>query len=555
MPTVAGRPAAASGGPLVSEAELAENFIDSPRSHRRVEDALVPAVTIDQTFPTGIAPDFTLLYADADEMWAVGQDTTLRTSDDGGITWTKTYYPGGSTILGSTGLFFKTSAGSYLTTYDPIDLSASKIIRSTDGITWADVVAAQTNVGYLGPTSIAQDPVTGYLYLAEYVTVSAATKATWKILRSTDDGVTWSTFHTFQRDSTAYPTTATRHGHFCQWDPVGLRMWFGCGDGEEAAGLYRVNADGDDVEAVITAAELPALYSAGAVSVMFFTNYVAWGNDQRSDHGLIRMARTEIGDATPTVELVAYLSSTAFYAVCTTGDYSEWLLTVSNEDGTGGRLDNAMHVYRVADDGATVDEVLTMPWSRDDSSFGWVHPVGGVVLQDGPVWLGTNAPSPIMPSTSAKIGYAVRVRPVWGAQTLVRPDATIRRPHYEPVTVSSGNQDLTASESVFFGVTEAPPRASRLYILEVTREQFSGSGFAYVEVYDQTGTAILKMEDGSTDMQWQNRSRKAALTEASSPWIARSAALVPGRQIRFRLREVLADTAEASATITYAWGF
>lgn len=545
---------------LLTRASLSTTYarvITESRGGQRVKVGRQPGVTVDQVFPNATSPDFTLVGAESGTLWTVATDTVLRKSTDDGATWTKTYYPGGLGVLAKSGLFFKTSAGTLLTTYHPFDLTAPKIMRSTDtGVTWVDVVAAQTDVDYLGPTSIAQDPVTGYLYLSEYVTASAATKATWKISRSTDDGATWATFHTFQRDATAFPTTAVRHGHFVQWDPVGLRIWFGCGDSEQAAGLYRVNAAGTDVEAVVTKAQIGTDFSAGAVSAMFFPNYIVWGHDQASNKGIIRMARTQIGQANPTLELVTYLQSTGFYAVRTKADNTEWLFTVSNENGSGGRLDNAMHVYRVSDDGATVDEVLTVPWSRDDSTFGWLYPVGGVVLQDGPVWLATqNAPSPVMPSTGSTTGYALRLRTVWGGQTLLRPDATLRRPHGTPVTVSSGNESLTALQAKFFGATEAPPRATRLYILEVTREQFSGTGFAYVEVYDQTGAAILKMEDATTDMQWQHRSRKAALSEASAPWIARSAALAPGRQIRFRVREVNNNTAEVASTITYAWGF
>src|SRR5690606_5432348 len=150
------------------------------------------------------------------------------------------------------------------------------VIRSTDdGATWATVVAAQADVRYLGPTSIAQDPVTGYLYLTEYVTASAATKPTWKISRSADDGATWVTFHTFQRDS-ADPA-ATRDGHGSRWAPVGQRMWCLCGDSEQAAGLYRVDDSGDGIEPVIVRSQLPAGLSAGAVGVMFFPDYIAWG--------------------------------------------------------------------------------------------------------------------------------------------------------------------------------------------------------------------------------------------------------------------------------------
>lgn len=546
----------------LTQAQLSATFPTrkaSPRGGQRVAMDRRPTLTVDQVFPNAVVPDFVLLLAESSTvLWATGTDTTLRKSADGGVTWTKKYYPGGLGTLGKTGMFFKTAAGSYLTTYHPFDLSAPKIMRSTDdGVTWADVVAAQADVDYLGPTSICQDPVTGYLYLTEYVTVGAATKATWKISRSTDDGATWATFHTFQRDATAYPTTAVRHGHSIQWDPTGSRIWFLCGDSEQAAGLYRVNDAGTDVEAVVTNADLDNTTGqyAGAVGMMFFPNYVAWGVDQVSNSGLLRMARSQIGQASPVVEKVCDLQSTAFYTVRTKADNSEWLMVVSNENGTGGRLDNALHIYRVADDGATCDEVLTLPTTAE-TGVQWAFPLGGTVLNDGPVWIRTTETSPVVPGTGSSAGYTIRARSTWGGGgQLIRPDATIRKPYFGPVTVSSGNVNLLASESKWIGVTEAPPRATRLYILEVTREQFSGAGFAVIEVYDQTGATVLKMEDGTTEMWWQHRSRKAALQEASSPWIARSAALDPGRQIRFRVREAGGAAAEIAGTITYAWGF
>lgn len=100
-----------------------------------------------------------------------------------------------------------------------------------------------------------------------------------------------------------------------------------------------------------------------------------------------------------------------------------------------------------------------------------------------------------------------------------------------------------------------PARTARLYILEVTRESFSGTGFAWVEVYDQSNGATLKMEDGATVMQWQNRSRRAALHKNTNPYLARSAVLSPGTQIRFRVRETTGAAIELAATITYAWGY
>ena len=147
-------------------------------------------------------------------------------------------------------------------------------------------------------SSICQDPVAGYLYIAEYVTASSATAATWQILRSTDDGVTWTMFDTFQRNTATYPTTAVRHGHAVQWDQFSQRMYFLTSDAEPAAGVYRVNAAGTGVEKVVLNGETTGSNQATAVGIMFFPNYLAWGMDQTSDSWLLRMHRNQIGVAT-----------------------------------------------------------------------------------------------------------------------------------------------------------------------------------------------------------------------------------------------------------------
>lgn len=86
----------------------------------------------------------------------------------------------------------------------------------------------------------------------QHTPADAATVPTWSILRSTDDGVTWKAFKTFNRDATANPTTAIRHGHSVMYDSVSQRVYFLTGDGENAAGIYRQNAAGTDVETVMT---------------------------------------------------------------------------------------------------------------------------------------------------------------------------------------------------------------------------------------------------------------------------------------------------------------
>lgn len=523
----------------------------SPRGTQRVATERRPVFNIDQQYPNAYA-SHRIVYGDDATMWAVGHDRALRKSTDGGLQWVVSHIPTAAN-LASQGVFLITQVGTIITTSDPFDLTQCKIIRSaTGGTSFTDAVAAKANVQYLGPTSICQDPITGYLYLGEYVTVSSATKPTFDILRSTDDGATWTTFHTFSRTGAG----AVRHCHGIQWDQFAQRIVFACGDAEAAAGLYRVNATGDGIETVTRNDRLDTVGGiyGGAVGVMFFPDYIAWGVDQVSDSGLVRMNRDQIGAATPVVEKVLDLQSTAFYTLRTAADGTEWLMTVSNEDTARGRVDNACHIYRVTDNGSTADEVLTVPTSTT-SGFAWIYPCSTPlpVNASGIVWFSTNIPQRVDYDPYLR-GGSFSGRLAWGTSPTLRSASLVDRPYTHPVTVS-GHAQLTALEKRFFGVTECPLNGMRLYIFETTREQFSGSGFAYVEVYDQTGAAILKMEDGTTNMQWQHRSRRAALQQASIEYVCRSAPMTAGRQIRFRFNEVLNNTAEIAGSVTYAWGW
>jgi hypothetical protein len=535
---------------------LAPPKVSSPRDTARVKQERKAVFLVDQIAPNANY-SHKIVWAEGATLWSYGQDYSLRKSTDKGQTWGAALSNSlGSTIWAKDGLFFKTSAGTLITTSDPADLSAPKIIRSTDGITWTDVIPAKTSVGYLGVTNICQDPVTGYLYIAEYVTATAAVKATWEILRSTDDGATWTTFHTFQRDAAAYPTTAVRHGHAVQWDQFSQRIYFLTGDAEAAAGIYRVNAAGTGIEKVVLNGETQGGNLATAVGIMFFPNYLAWGMDQTSDSWLLRMKRDQIGAATAaSVEKIGRVQSTAWYTARVAADGTEWLMAVSNETSVG-RVDAAVHVYRVADDAATMDEVLTLP-TPNDTTFSRAYPIG-TPLQTGAsagyVWLGTNIQQPFTSSSNLARGQQIAGILGWGGQAL-QQTSSVRLPHGAPTTQSSGQIALASLETKYFGVTEAPIGATRLYIIDAGATTFD-TGLPYITVYDQTGAAVLKAEDGTTLLQWQSRSVRAAKNQGSAPYVFRSARLAPGRQIRFSVIEGAGTAMAAGAAyVTYAWGY
>ena len=226
-------------------------------------------------------------------------------------------------------MFYRTSTpGTIITTWHPDGGGAPTIRRSTTyGASFTDVVAAQTNVEYLGPTSICQDPVTGFLYLGEYVSASAATTPTFKISKSIDDGATWTTFKTFSRDAFANPTTAVRHCHGIQWDQHSSRMYFLTGDNEDASGIYRLNADGTDLEPILTKVSQSALSMVATCSRDYVLPELYCLGPRRNGRAwLVRMNRDQIGATTPVVERVAHLQSTSWYTVRTKTDGTEWLM-------------------------------------------------------------------------------------------------------------------------------------------------------------------------------------------------------------------------------------
>ena len=260
-------------------------FSRSPRDTNRVAMDRKPVVMIDRVSPNTTWGDLQILSAVDGSMYAVGMDRTIRSSSDYGASWYKLAQSGAGQYA-KFGMFFRTSTpGTIITTWHPDGGGAPTIRRSTNyAATFTDVIAAQSNVDYLGPTSVCQDPVTGTLYLGEYITADAATVPTMKISKSDDNGATWTTFKTFSRDAVANPSTAVRHCHGIQWDQHEGRMYFLTGDNEAASGIYRCTADKTDIEPVfLKSSQTTVPMSATAVGIMFFPNYIAWGQDATGD--------------------------------------------------------------------------------------------------------------------------------------------------------------------------------------------------------------------------------------------------------------------------------
>lgn len=531
-----------------------------PRDLPRVKHGLRPTMMIDQTFPREDLYSHRILSTEGDTWWSFGHDNRLRMSTTEGRRWYGTHLEPNTSQLSKNGVWLKTAAGSILTTRDPYDGSPASLVRSTDaGVTWTQVIAGVANVQYLGPTSLCQSPTTGKIFMGEYISSDPSVTPTCRIKVSSDDGATWSTWKTLSRAYDTDPEVGVMHVHGIQIDPIDNRLWVCVGDAAESAGLYRMNVGETDWTAIATNRQLDTAAGiwGGAVGLMFFPDYIAWGVDQSFTSGLVRMARTEIGQPTPDVELVMKLNSTAFYGCRTDTTNEEWVVCASQE-GTSARIDNAMHFYRVADNGATVDEIMAFP-VNSDSSFSWAHPLGTPLQtrSDRLMWWGTNDYAGQSNAGDLQfIGFQFSARVGWSNQMQMRPSVAAR--HGQPATVSGGPITLPFSgtvgtaPAVGFASTVVPSRLRRLFILEAGCKSWTPFiGIPAIEVTDADGDLLLN--EVGTPLTFATMSLRAASGD-SAPFLDLTGPLTPGEEVHFRLKNNGVAEMSASAHVIFAWG-
>jgi len=546
-------------GDLAAEVATRAPGASSPRGTSRVLNERKPIAFIEQSFPNA-AHDHAILWTEGNRVWAYGRDRTLRTSGNFGAQWEKLAHSG-TNQYAKLGIFYKTTAGSFLTTSHPEAGGAPAIVRSNNsGLSFSTVIAAQTNVEYQGVTAIAQDLATGYLWAIEYVTTDAATVSTFKIVRSTDDGATWSTFKTINRSGAG----AMRHGHGCQYDPVSQRMHFLIGDSEPSAGLYRVNAGGADIEPVITNATGQANGHgnvATSVGVMFFPDYIAWGMDATVDSWLIRLPRTQIGQAAPAYERVTRLQSTAFNCTRANTGGTEWLMSVSNQDDdvTATAVDRSIHLYRVADNGATCDEVLTFGTiSTGANSTRWATCVGTPLQQntDGLTWVSVVGEDTLdrIDATPTVLGRQFAIRLGWGVHSSHKQET--RKPFYTVSSQSSGFQSLTAAETKVFGATRVPGRTRRLYIMDIGVAKVAGSGSVKVQVWNNNIDSLVTDAATGSALDFVFESARTNRNLEASSHVYTTGILTANNVLHFRLVETGgASAVDAVGYVTYAFGY
>lgn len=540
-------------------------FTPSPRDTARMKGERKPVVMIDRVSPNTTWGDLQILSVVDGSMYAAGMDRTIRSSSDYGASWYKLAQAGAGQYA-KFGMWFRTSThGTIITTWHPDGGGAPTIRRSTNfGASFTDVVAAQTNVDYLGVTSVCQDPVTGTLYLGEYITADAATVPTMKISKSDDNGATWTTFKTFSRDAVANPNTAVRHCHGIQWDQHDNRMYFLTGDNENASGIYRCTADKTDIEPVfLKSSQSVVPMSATAVGVMFFPNYIVWGQDATGDAWLLRLPRNQIGVPNSVVEKIMHLQSTSWYTVRTASDGTEWIMCVSTQPiANVAPLDRAIHLYRVADDGATCDEIGSIP-TTSETQTGYFWPLGTPLQSntDGYVWIGSNVYSQFeaQSATAPHIGQQFKISTAWGVQPLTRPDSVRKAWLGQAQNQSSGKVTVAASEVHTFGHTKVPNNARRLFIFDmgVWKPAGSGAGAVKVRIWNASAAnAVLNKIDSVAIQTTATSVLHDIFNNEAAPNVFVSDKLTAGNVIFFDIVETSGTGgSDATAYVQFAWGY
>lgn len=496
-----------------------------------------PALAIEEVFPRREI-SHNVVWADADTLYAFGSDRACRKSVDGGLNWT--FQAISAISLGSDGCFLKTSAGTLLSLEA---ISPQAIRRSTDdGVTWTSVHTLRADTQSLGPQFWDIDS-NGHIYYIEYGT-PAGGFAEVRIYRSTDDGATWAVFHTFPGQLTG-GAGHIRHGHGVQYDAVSDRIYFSTGDTQDDAGIYRVTSDRTAVEAVVKNSQLVAqglgADSARCIGMMFFPDSIIWACDTPSNSYLMRLPRSQIGQASPQVTRLYRLNSSGWFTCPANAAKTKWLVSASQE---AGGLDTLVHLYAVEDNGDTVWEIGTVPTAS--ATFAALAPVGRPNLHGDVVWLRSYN---IQRSDLVAVNFQVKARLGSGAPSLL-PALPAPAPLLGLSTVSSGAVDMASGAAdIIFGGTRASERNRVLVIFEAGARRTSGDGSYRVEVWNiTTNVKLFESTLGSS-----NSSERMNLRKTSEPYLYKGTQNVFDH-IDFRLiRSTGVSTAKVFGYVTFGW--
>jgi len=487
-----------------------------------------PILTVAESWPNVNAPFERVLWVENGGLtiYAYGYDSTLRKSIDGGLTWVLRAYLNWAPFGQET--FLKTAAGSLLSIN-----SANTIKRSAnDGVTWATVGSLQAGQQPLGTQSWCIDKVTNDIYYGEY---GGDAVTAMNLYRSTDDGLTWPVFHAFPGINSGHVDKIS-HIHAVQWDHIDQRVWIFTGDGHAAVGMYRVDAARTSVEPVLTNRMLDAEFidAPRAIGFMPFPDYIAWASDSTSNPFLFRMARSEIGQASPVIERIYRLNSTAWFSVKASADGTRWVISASQENDAY-QIDKLVHLYAVEDQGATIYEVGTLAPTVESPALpaGSLMPVG-------------------LPEDHGDFFYMVARtagrRGVWKFRLGYGGPAAIAWPSPAPVvvawqTLASGNVALAASESRVFAVIRAPIFAKNLHIFDIGVKDLAGTQ-ARLDVR-VTGEAYFH-RSSETSERYGDRA-ETGLGILRYP-------LTGAQEVELVVTNMSASPINAVASLTYGWG-
>ena len=287
---------------------------------------------------------------------------------------------------------------------------------------------------------------------------------------------------------------------------------------------------------------------------MFFPNYIAWGVDQSYTSGLVRMARSQIGQPNPVVKKIMDLNTTGFYTCRTDSTNTEWVVCASNEGAQ--RIDDAIHFYRVADDAATVDEIGSFCSNTAATTPTWAWPVGTPLQarSDGLIaWACGMYQGQGNTGDTEIIGFSFLGRVGWGTNPMQRPNPARR--YNQPISLSSGIINLAAGATKEFHKGVIPARFTRIYIINGGAAGWTSGVIGQVEITDTSGNLIAQDLLAPNYLTINAQDLKVSGQNDSAPWVMRSGQLTPGSSFRIRVKNTHGSlTSDITGWIVIAFG-
>lgn len=479
---------------------------------KKIKNLQNPILVTNELYPNE-KNKYNVCWADNDSIYAIGGDRMLRKSIDGGITWTKQDTTNRSAISG--GIFRKLKNGTLLscTTSSPI-----KIMRSVDdGATWTQPLTLDSGVSILGSQGWCEDN-NGYVYIAEYHTLDRETN----IWISKDYGETWAKLKTFSR-------AEIRHAHACCLDSWSGKVFITVGDALTECGIYSVNDTYDGViEIVHSDASMSFQESQRyrAVGLMFFENYIAWGMDGGNSPCLYRLKRSNFGNS-QAIENMGRISGVAWWTQRANEENTKWVVSVSNENNYDG--DNYGHILLVENEGESIYELATFPNTRD-GQYVSMQPIG---KGGNRFWLTNYRSSPNFQGSYA-LSNSFSVLPL--------PIKDIK--YIDKTTISSGVITVPQYGTKTFFIASTQAIASNFIIYNLGVRKLSGNGTARIR--------ILNNQTSGNIFDTSSNNLKTQTTKEGDEFLT-EIACVGNSSFEFIAVNTGSEPVELNAYVVYGW--